>query len=86
MMWHFGTVTKCYFCKKPLLDVQILADNFSPDKLYIGSFAALSIKERLTIHHKDGNHHNNDPKNRKPCHRKCHKSWHMRERQALKKI
>ena len=83
MMSHFGLTTKCFFCKKSLLKLE---DVICQDgELHIaGKTPPQPIKTKLTIHHEDGNHYNNDSENRKPCHSKCHKSFHMHERQAEK--
>jgi hypothetical protein len=77
MMWHFGIETKCHFCHKPLLDEADL--KAAGKKLFAGKESPLPIKTRLTLHHADGNHYNQSPENRKPCHQKCHKSFHMKE-------
>lgn len=34
------------------------------------------VKRKLTIHHKDGNHSNNDPENLQTLCRKCHDKAH----------
>jgi len=35
--------------------------------------------DNLTMHHKDGNHYNNDPDNWSWAHRVCHKSHHSKD-------
>jgi len=35
--------------------------------------------DRVTIHHIDGNHKNNDPSNLALAHRTCHKAHHLIE-------
>jgi hypothetical protein len=66
---------KCCFCKKPLQD----------DKSYAkdGDGQGSPICRRITIHHKDGNHQNDNPENKKLSHTTCHKSYHMRQRHRL---
>jgi len=81
MMNHFGTATKCYFCKEPLLKLEDLIADDGTWHIIRGS---IPIKTKLTIHHKDGNHKNNEESNRKPCHRTCHRSFHMKETQHAK--
>lgn len=76
--WHFGTITKCYFCKKPLLDPGATVLEF-------GELNSPPVKDKLVIHHSDEDHSNNEPKNRKPCHRSCHRHYHIRKQHAAAK-
>jgi hypothetical protein len=62
LTWYLLEGKKCHFCKKPLV-----TEGFS---------IATQIRE-ITMHHKDGNHYNEEPKNRSFAHVTCHKSWHM---------
>lgn len=82
MLWHFGTITKCHFCKQPLLDIEELRQ--ADGKIHMAGRQVPPIKTKLTVHHKDGDHSNNDPKNRKPCHRTCHRSFHMKQQHQKK--
>ena len=59
----------CCFCKEPLLD----NTDFLP-----GNGEGFQIGEQISIHHRDGNHGNNDPRNLKFVHRTCHKRHHAR--------
>src|ERR1700734_476342 len=82
MVTHFGLITKCCFCKKPLLELE---DMLHPDgELHIVGHP-LPIKTKLTIHHGDGVHQNNADENRQPAHSTCHKRFHMTERQDEKR-
>lgn len=78
MIWHFGTITKCRFCKKPLLEA---ARNFQ-----YGARDFPPVKERLAIHHEDEVRGNNDASNRKPAHSKCHKSYHAKKAAAERRL
>ena len=83
MMSHFGVSTDCYFCGKPLI---AMADVLAADGKWhlAGKLAPLPIKTKLTIHHENGDHTDNTYENRKPCHQKCHKRFHMEERHRAK--
>jgi len=59
----------CFFCKLPLVD--------PTDDGWQGSGNGPTLTDKLTIHHRDGCHSNNDPKNHRLCHQKCHKRHHM---------
>jgi hypothetical protein len=78
MMVHFGLITPCCFCEEPLLKLEDVL--LSDGKLHIASRSQLPIRTKLTVHHEDGNHQNNAPSNRKPCHQSCHKSYEMKLR------
>jgi hypothetical protein len=60
---------KCCFCKLPLLESG--SERF-------GERNHKPIRVKLTVHHKDGNHSNNAPKNRKWSHRLCHHKFHVK--------
>ena len=62
----------CWFCKKPLMDDESYAKD--------GDGQGSPISRLITIHHKDGNHKNDEKKNKKLAHTSCHKSYHMKER------
>lgn len=70
MVWHFTEGKKCPFCKKELLP--------GATDLEYGERNCPPIKERLTIHHSNGNHDDNRKKNRKPAHQSCHKRYHIK--------
>jgi hypothetical protein len=80
MMVHFGLITKCFFCNKPLLDESDVV--LSDGKVHIASRSQKPIKRKLTIHHGDGVHQNNEEYNRHPCHQSCHKSYEMKIRRS----
>jgi hypothetical protein len=61
----------CFFCHLPLLE--------NVDDGWQGSGSAPPISERLTIHHKNGNHEDNRDENHALAHRTCHKIHHMHE-------
>jgi hypothetical protein len=82
--WHVGLDTKCCFCHQPLLDEQLLQGRETKNQ-HLGGYSISPIKTKITLHHVDGNHYNNEGNNRKLAHTTCHKSFHMRQRQALKK-
>jgi hypothetical protein len=67
----------CPFCQEPLLD--------SKNHYGHGDGEGSEIKEELTEHHKDGDHANNEKRNRVWTHRRCHKSFHLRERHAARR-
>lgn len=64
---------KCPFCGDPLLSNEDNAYNH-------GDGDGSPIEDELTEHHKDGNHDNNEKRNRVWTHRRCHKSYHLAER------
>ena len=69
--WHFGTITKCFFCKKPLLDP-------GARDLEYGERGFPPVKVKLAIHHKNNDHGDNKPKNRKTAHSLCHRKYHIK--------
>lgn len=71
IVWHYGLIKKCPFCEKPLLEQ-------GANDLKFGERQFPPVKTKLAIHHEDGDHSNNDPKNRKPAHQSCHKRYHIR--------
>lgn len=54
---------KCYFCGKPI----------TPEDI------PLRRVDKLTEHHVDGNHENNDASNCVLAHRSCHRSYHLKQ-------
>lgn len=62
----------CFFCHKPLLR--------TPNYHGHGDGEGSPINTDLALHHKDGNHSNNEKSNRKWSHRPCHKRHHMKLR------
>lgn len=84
MMTHFGVNTKCYFCKQPLLTMEEIVSEDGSWHL-ASKTAPLPIKTKMTIHHRNGDHNDQSVRNRKPCHQKCHKRFHMKERHAKSK-
>jgi hypothetical protein len=77
MLWHFGLVTKCHFCHKPLLEFyNEITGATEPE---FGERSCPPVKTTLTIHHKNENHKDNRKKNRKPAHSACHKRYHARQ-------
>ena len=68
----------CFFCEKPLVDQSFIAH---------GNSIGPKFTEKISIHHIDGNHENNEHTNKAPCHTTCHKSFHRRianEERALR--
>lgn len=78
MCWHWGLSKTCYFCKKPLLDA-------GANDLKFGERQFPPIKTKLAIHHRNGDHGDNLPKNRKPAHQACHKRFHIRNQHLAAK-
>jgi hypothetical protein len=62
----------CPFCKEPLLQ--------SDNSYNHGDGESSPFDTDLTLHHKDGDHDNNDKHNRVWSHRRCHKSFHLTAR------
>jgi hypothetical protein len=79
--WHFGTIKKCYFCKKPLLE----SSTPGATDLKFGERSFPPIKTKLAIHHQNEDHNDNRPKNRKPAHSKCHRKYHIKIQHAKAK-
>lgn len=70
---HFLLVgQKCFFCNKPL---STTAETFVEH----GNATGPALDERISVHHVDGDHSNNQHDNKALCHLKCHKSHHRRE-------
>lgn len=67
----------CPFCKEPLITDENCYGH--------GDGESSPFSTELTLHHKDGNHQNNEKKNRVWSHRRCHKSYHLTERWREKK-
>jgi len=42
--------------------------------------------DKITIHHIDFNHENNDLSNLALCHRECHKGYHLMVNRGLKSV
>lgn len=66
----------CYFCRKSFA----YAEEFNTHGNTIGP----KFAEKLSIHHLDGNHENNERENKALCHTSCHKSHHRREANAAR--
>jgi hypothetical protein len=79
LVWEAYDGVACFFCHEPLLDGTNEYGNGNGDGTKTDSML------EITVHHKDGDHSNNEPRNRKPCHRRCHKSFHMAERWRIRK-
>jgi len=78
IVWHIGTIKKCFFCKKPLLDPGATAIEF-------GERNCPPVTIRIAIHHKNEDHEDNRPENRKLAHSKCHRRYHIRKQHAAAK-
>lgn len=74
---YFLEDIKCCFCRKPLLG----KNRYAP-----GRADGSPIDIKLTQHHVDGDHYNQEKKNRKWSHDSCHRSYHlkMRHKEARK--
>lgn len=88
--WAFADVV-CFFCHESLLfhdpehdddedDDIVPVDCYNP-----GDGESSPMDLDVTLHHKDGNHSNNDRRNHAWAHRRCHKGHHMAERHAAKR-
>lgn len=78
---HFLLVGQaCYFCGKPLSEIAESWNNHGN-----GDGPKLTDR-RITIHHRDGNHDNNEHSNKVLCHTSCHKSHHMMERHRTRRM
>jgi hypothetical protein len=62
----------CGFCRKPLLTVT--------NTYKIGEGRGAPVNHDLTWHHRDGDHHNDDPANLALTHDGCHRAYHARQR------
>lgn len=79
LVWEAYEGVNCYFCREPLLEGENLYGNGNGDGTKTDQMM------EITVHHRDGDHYNNTAGNHKPCHRRCHKSFHMKERWAAKR-
>jgi hypothetical protein len=82
LLWWFLSckrpTNKCFFCKKTVLteeQLEMLRDGW----VKFGNASAPPLDLDITLHHKDGDHDNNDPDNLAPSHDSCHKSHHAKE-------
>ena len=66
---YFLDGERCHFCGQPLIE--------DLDKTF-GDKANRPIRARLTVHHADEDHSNNQRENTVWCHRRCHLSYHAR--------
>jgi hypothetical protein len=67
----------CRLCKEPLLDSENCYNH--------GDGEGSPFEVGLTLHHRDGNHSNNDRRNRVWVHTRCHKSYHLAQRWVERK-
>jgi len=72
--WFVLRDQKCCFCHKPLLPKEKL-------KCQDGNGRGEPMPEivRVTIHHRNGNHHDNRRTNKRLSHQPCHKRHHAKE-------
>lgn len=73
LLWHLLEGKKCFFCKELLLPEGV------PSYVKFGNASAPPMDMDFTIHHKDGNHQNNEPSNRALAHESCHKRFHAKD-------
>ena len=66
----------CCFCDRPLV---------TDSTGFEGTSDGPKLVEQLSIHHRDGNHLNDDPSNHDLCHRQCHKRHHLSERHRMRR-
>lgn len=59
----------CWFCREVLNDVAFTEH---------GNATGPKFEERISIHHVDGDHANNERMNKALSHTKCHKGFHRR--------
>lgn len=59
----------CFFCKDALSEVEFEKH---------GNSVGPKFEERISVHHVDGNHDNNELTNKAAAHTPCHKSYHRR--------
>jgi hypothetical protein len=71
IVWHIGTIKKCYFCKELLLDP-------GANDLTFGERNCPPVKVKIAIHHENNSHEDNTPSNRKLAHQSCHKRHHIK--------
>jgi hypothetical protein len=69
---YFLADVTCYFCDEPLIDTD--------DAHHHGDGEGSPFDVGITIHHRDGDHSNGSRRNLAPAHRRCHKSYHLKER------
>ena len=81
LVWEAFEGVSCYFCHEPLLT----GSNLYKDGHGSGDGTKTAEMLEITIHHRDGNHHNQEKRNRKPCHSRCHRSHHMTMRWVERK-
>ena len=62
----------CCFCHREL-------DEYAKAFERHGNSVGPKFDVQITVHHKDGNHDNNEPENKALCHTTCHKSYHRKE-------
>lgn len=72
IVWHIGTSKKCYFCEELLLDPGAI-------DLRFGERSCPPVKIALAIHHRNEDHDDNRPSNRKLAHSSCHKRYHIQK-------
>jgi hypothetical protein len=75
IVWHIGTIKHCFFCKKLLLDPGAI-------DLEFGERNCPPVKIPLAIHHRNEDHEDNNPDNRKLAHSSCHKRYHVLKQHA----
>lgn len=76
LVYHLLDGKICCFCFLPLIDT---------DGVQFGSGDGPPLSDKVTIHHRDGCHENNERSNRRLAHARCHKSHHARlRRRAVK--
>lgn len=61
----------CVLCKQPLLQT-------TKKYMRFGDRCAPPIKDKVTLHHANGNHNDNSKKNRKWVHDLCHRKYHAK--------
>jgi len=59
---------KCFLCKEVLL---------TEGWIHVGGCDGAPVSSQITIHHRNGDHDDNQKKNRTYVHTTCHKSYHM---------
>lgn len=67
----------CYFCRQHL-DASHFVEH--------GNSTGPKFTLKLTIHHVDGDHDNNEQMNKALAHTKCHKSFHRREANLARRV
>lgn len=67
LRWVFNRLlltVKCHFCEQPVFTAMLSGKEW------------YGIQKLVTIHHIDGDHHNDAPNNLAPCHVSCHRAYH----------